>query len=354
LAAGEQPDWLPGFGIIGSCCVSVGSMRSFRSLNTTGNLPCRALIRVAAAVCLLPLLLPASATRAGAQSFFETLFGGWTVTGRPSSRPAATAPRERTPWEIPSRASRWQRGSDDEEREGNGGYTTMCVRLCDGFYFPVSHRVRRARFYRDAEVCRSRCGGTEAVLFYRSSSDGDMSQAVDLTGRAYTSLSTAFLHRKQRVAGCTCKAEPWTTSELARHYAYRIADEAGPSEVAETEAHQEANGTGSSGDEAVDPHAQTHPATAWSAAAPQAPAGAQPAQDQQTGPVMVADDRAPIASPSIDEPVKFEASPVSRATVAFTPRRRPRASSAVSSGGASWFSSAGSSRFAWPGDRSAR
>lgn len=329
-------------------------MRSVPSLSTTSKLTCHPVVRGAAAVCLLALLVPASATGAAAQSFFETLFGGWTVTGRPSSRPPATASRERTPWEIPSRASRWQRGSIDEEREGNGGYTTMCVRLCDGYYFPVSHRVRRARFYRDAEVCRSRCGGTEAVLFYRSSSDGGMSQAVDLTGRAYTSLSTAFLHRKQRIDGCTCKAEPWTTSEIARHYAYRIADEAGPTEVAETEARQEANEVASNVDETIDPQALTRPAKTWSAAAPQAPAGIEPAHPPQTAPVMVVDDRAPIANMSSDEPVKLEASPVSRTTVAFTPRRRPRASRTVSSGGASWFSPAGSSKFAWPGDRSVR
>ena len=107
--------------------------------------------------------------------------------------------------------------------EGSGSYTTVCVRTCDGFYFPLSHRVPRSRFQRDADMCRARCGQSEARLFFHSSGQ-DMKSAVDVTGRTYVRMPTAFLHRKKLVDGCGCRPEPWSQAASIRHEGFAIAE----------------------------------------------------------------------------------------------------------------------------------
>ena len=60
-------------------------------------------------------------------------------------------------------------------------YRTLCVRLCDGFYFPMSNGVRRDRLYRDNRACMQRCDG-EARLFYYPATGGSVETMVDLAG----------------------------------------------------------------------------------------------------------------------------------------------------------------------------
>jgi hypothetical protein len=48
----------------------------------------------------------------------------------------------------------------------------------------------------------------------------DVDDMVDLDGRPYRSLPTAFLHRAQYVADCTCRGNPWDEAAVARHRAY--------------------------------------------------------------------------------------------------------------------------------------
>ena len=67
-------------------------------------------------------------------------------------------------WRSPRETSRGYSGGITGGKEGSGSYTTVCVRMCDGYYFPISHRVPRNRFYRDADVCRSRCDMGDAPL----------------------------------------------------------------------------------------------------------------------------------------------------------------------------------------------
>jgi hypothetical protein len=103
--------------------------------------------------------------------------------------------------------------------EDYGTYRTLCVRLCDGFYFPISDGVRRERLYNDSHQCSQRCDG-EARLFYYSTAGGSAETAVDLSGRRYVDLPNAFRYRKALVNGCTCKPAPWSAQEAARHEGY--------------------------------------------------------------------------------------------------------------------------------------
>ncbi len=105
---------------------------------------------------------------------------------------------------------------EDGESSGYGGgtrfgalpyatYRTVCVRLCDGYYFPVSFATLPNHFQRDEEVCQSKCAAP-AQLFYHQNPGAGMEQAVAArTNEPYKGLKTAFRYRKEYIAGCSCK-----------------------------------------------------------------------------------------------------------------------------------------------------
>ncbi|KAB2944139.1 MAG: DUF2865 domain-containing protein [Hyphomicrobium sp.] len=99
-------------------------------------------------------------------------------------------------------------------------YRTLCVRTCDGFYFPISDNVGRERLYQDARTCTARCDG-EAQLYYYPLNGGGVETMVDMGGRPYAQMPNAFLYRKTLVAGCTCKPAPWSAEAAARHQGYK-------------------------------------------------------------------------------------------------------------------------------------
>ena len=74
------------------------------------------------------------------------------------------------------------RTDDDDDngrsKSGKGGQRTVCVRLCDGYYWPVSFQTKRSQFQKDARACESSCTG-EARLFHYPSF-GEIHDAVDI------------------------------------------------------------------------------------------------------------------------------------------------------------------------------
>ncbi len=120
---------------------------------------------------------------------------------------------------------------EDEESSSGGGYgnfgnlpyatyRTICVRLCDGYYFPISFSTLPNHFQRDAEVCQSKCAAP-SELYYHQNPGGGVDQAVAArTNELYTQLKSAFRYRKEYVAGCSCKTaeyipEPGAPGETA-------------------------------------------------------------------------------------------------------------------------------------------
>ncbi|MGQ0672971.1 MAG: DUF2865 domain-containing protein [Hyphomicrobium sp.] len=88
---------------------------------------------------------------------------------------------------------------------GYATYRTLCVRLCDGYYFPVSFSTLPNHFQRDAETCQSKCAAP-SELFYYQNPGGAVEQMVGVaTNEPYTHLKTAFRYRKEYVHGCSCK-----------------------------------------------------------------------------------------------------------------------------------------------------
>ncbi len=91
----------------------------------------------------------------------------------------------------------------------------MCVRLCDGYYFPVSFSTLPNHFQRDAEVCQSQCAAP-AKLYYYQNPGSVVDEMVSFEdSRPYTQLNTAFKYRKQYVQGCSCKQAEYVPPEGA-------------------------------------------------------------------------------------------------------------------------------------------
>jgi hypothetical protein len=111
----------------------------------------------------------------GPQGFFDALFGGGTILNP---------------------------GGDGAP---SGTYHTVCVRSCDGFYFPISYSTVPSRFTDDARACQRLCPAAEAELYSFHNPGEDMQQAVSISGQAYTALPNAFRYRKEIVAGCSCR-----------------------------------------------------------------------------------------------------------------------------------------------------
>lgn len=173
--------------------------------------------------------------QASAQSFLQNLFG----LGQPVSRPYTPAQPSGVPaysagvrpdnnWnrEIrrysPVSAGEERGASVDEPTESGargGKYRTLCVRTCDGYYFPIGNAVSRGRFMRDAAQCRASCG-EEARLFYLPSGSENVATMLDLAGRSYLRMPTAFKYRKSLTDGCSCRPMPWSSAELQRHQRY--------------------------------------------------------------------------------------------------------------------------------------
>jgi hypothetical protein len=178
------------------------------------------------AVAVLAGLLAWPTEPAQAQGFLQ-LFGFGSAPpprlygypgARPYPYPGLPAGRSLYVWPSP-------RPLDPLDRRDDGGlgrpgtYRTLCVRLCDGFYFPVSSATTGSGLSRDADACSASCG-TEARLFYYPNAGGDVDSMVDLTGLAYSSLPNAFKYRKTLVPECRCRPQPWSEAELQRHRTY--------------------------------------------------------------------------------------------------------------------------------------
>ena len=117
----------------------------------------------------------AAAAESGPRGFFDALFGGGTIV------------------------------SSGGDGAPSGTYQTVCVRTCDGFYFPISYSTVPARFAEDERSCQRLCPASEAALYSFRNPGESMEQAVSNAGQAYTALANAFHYRKEVVAGCSCR-----------------------------------------------------------------------------------------------------------------------------------------------------
>lgn len=103
-------------------------------------------------------------------------------------------------------------------------YRTVCVRLCDGAMTPLSFATRRESFAYDALRCRHSCG-SPARLYVQKNPATDADKLVDLDGRPYRALPTAYVFRTGYEQACTCRPHAWQTAARARHRMFAITEQ---------------------------------------------------------------------------------------------------------------------------------
>jgi hypothetical protein len=98
-----------------------------------------------------------------------------------------------------------------------GTYRTVCVRTCDGFYFPISFATVPSRFADDEKTCKSLCPAADATLFSYRNPGEDMNSAVSISGQPYSSSPNAFRYRTEFNPSCSCKAPGQTWSDALKN-----------------------------------------------------------------------------------------------------------------------------------------
>lgn len=125
--------------------------------------------------------------------------------------PREIEPRDGEPRRRPYEVLGSQRPVENEPLESTapvygGQYQTLCVRTCDGYYFPISYATGAENFGRDEAQCQAQCPG--AKLFYHSTNGETVDQMISLRGQAYTDMPNAFKFRKVGANGtpqCSCQ-----------------------------------------------------------------------------------------------------------------------------------------------------
>jgi Protein of unknown function (DUF2865) len=106
-----------------------------------------------------------------------------------------------------------------------GTYRTLCVRTCDGYYFPISFSTVSQRFAEDEQTCQAMCPGTEVELYFHLMPMQDSEDMVSArTNIPYTELPKAFAYREHFDPQCTCHSANANYDEDSGEVASAIAD----------------------------------------------------------------------------------------------------------------------------------
>jgi hypothetical protein len=143
-----------------------------------------------------------------AAGFFTILFGGSKQMKKVDTTYAVASEQKPTTKKQVTVISGGDSGLSNLDYAG-GTFRTLCVRTCDGYYFPVSFSTTSSRFATDEKVCSTMCPGTPTKLYYHSMPDQEPEQMISLRQEPYTALPTAFQYRRDGVGampGCRCQA----------------------------------------------------------------------------------------------------------------------------------------------------
>jgi hypothetical protein len=131
------------------------------------------------------------------RNLFEALFGG----GRPASNQVDTLPLNPDTGAAPL-------GVTPEQAQA--GSKAVCVRACDGGFFPVSYSATQGRLDGLEDMCRALCPNADVSL-YTYPASGEIEQAVSISGARYMDSPTALKYRQSLDPNCSCRprGESW-------------------------------------------------------------------------------------------------------------------------------------------------
>ena len=138
---------------------------------------------------------------------------------RAQSLARAAPPARQNPKRLAGRGASGTKRDGRGTRRDGGGYRTVCVRLCDGYFWPVSFAAPRASLAQDRRKCEQSCD-SPARLYVSKDTEAPLEDMRDENGRYYRDLKTAFVYRTSYLESCKCRAHPWEAEAQARHAGY--------------------------------------------------------------------------------------------------------------------------------------
>jgi hypothetical protein len=104
-----------------------------------------------------------------------------------------------------------------EQQQMGSGFRTVCVRTCDGSFFPISFSTSQDRFRDDERTCQRMCPAAEVVLFSYRNPGEDIAKAVSINGQPYTALPNAFKYKQEFNSACSCKRTGESWADALKH-----------------------------------------------------------------------------------------------------------------------------------------
>ena len=153
------------------------------------------------AECRNPQVVQARAPRP--RNFFEELFGIAPADETTGLREIPVAPPE----------DEQRDGAEEEPGDGRprGGSMAICVRSCDGGFFPLTYSAKSANLDDLNTLCKALCPNTETKLYTQSQWKG-LDSALSIDGEAYSDHPNARKFQTSYDPSCGCKApgQSWT------------------------------------------------------------------------------------------------------------------------------------------------
>ena len=178
-------------------------------------------------------------------------------------------------------------------------YRTLCVRTCDGFYFPVSFSTTQARFRDDEQTCQRSCPGTEVALFSHRNPGEDMQHATSLGGTLYTQLPNAFKFRTTYDKTCSCRRPGESWADALKQFDDRTIERGDIVVTAErAKALSQPKFDAAGKPIKPDPRAKPDPKTGAAAPTPEAPPAAEEKPEVETPPKSAVRSVGPVFLPA--------------------------------------------------------
>lgn len=102
---------------------------------------------------------------------------------------------------------------------GGGGLRTVCVRRCDGYFFPISFSTNRQQLTRDEAVCQSMYAEAGQATLFSYSINDDIANARSNQGERYGDAWWAFLYRDHFSQICAGELKEGLAALGARYWA---------------------------------------------------------------------------------------------------------------------------------------
>jgi Protein of unknown function (DUF2865) len=149
------------------------------------------------------------------RNFFETLFGNFS-NGQGSDQPPPDA---------------GPAAPQSDELGAYGGSQAVCVRTCDGGFFPLSFSSHSAPEEDLENLCQAQCPNAEVKLYTRNPAS-PIETALGVDGTPYRDLPNALKFEKTFDPSCTCKPPNQSWVQALAH-AEQVLDQMGGSRASD-------------------------------------------------------------------------------------------------------------------------